>query len=328
MKKLSFALLTIVTAATFFFTSCEKTSLTDDNALVNRTESAKLNNVKEENGVLRFESLKHLTNSLEVVKKNQKSLVWLDQQFPNFISSHKAYMSFSDADLVRTNGDFSSFKDYVTILAHDGERYAEPTVDGYLVSLLTSKSGLVLVANAVYKFTYDYVYTFDEQYLGNFLSKQVDVENIPGFTKIPIKRNVIYDGKDRKTETSSRWNVDACENQYESKRLIGGVISTTSYPFGTDIDATTKHRVKGFLGIWSNSRTLELKISGSIGVFTTSVGSTNGTFGTIGVNDECSDCGKITEGEGTAGYAYPISYQTTHRGKVNNNDFHECTLFQ
>jgi hypothetical protein len=292
MKKLSFVLLTIVTAATFFFTSCEKTSVTDDNMLVNRTESTKLNNVKEENGVLRFESLKHLTNSLEVVKKNQKSLGWLEQQFPNFTSSRKAYRSLSDADLVRTNGDFNSFKDYVTIVTHDGERYAQPTVDGYLVSLLTSKNGLILVANTVYKFTYDYVYTFDEQYLGDFLSKKMDVASIPKVTKFQIQRNIVYDGKDRKADATSRWNFDWCVSQYASNRKMNGVISTTNLGFWTDVDATTKAQKKGW-GVWRNIDVPSLEISGTIGVMTSTFGSS--TFGTISVNDGCTNCGEVSK---------------------------------
>jgi hypothetical protein len=327
MKKLSFVLLTIVTAATFFFMSCEKTNVIDDSRLVNRPESTKLNNVKEENGVLRFESLEHLTNSLEIVKKNQKSLAWFETQFPNFTSSHKAYMSFSDADLVRTNGDFSSFKDYVTILSHDGEQYAEPTVDGYLVSLLTSKSGLILVANTVYKFTYDYVYTFDEHYLGDFLSKKLDIVNIPKVTKFQIQRNIVYDGKDRKADATLRWNFDWCENRYESNRKMNGVISTTNVGFWTSVDATTKNQKKGFWGIWGNVSVPNLQISGSIGLSTSTFGSS--TFGVISVDDSCSDCSAISQGEGTAGSASIVSYQTGYSAVVNQfGETHECSLFR
>lgn len=312
----------VVLAGSLCFVGCQKENTTAG-TVVPVTETLKLQNVKEENGVLRFESLEHLTASLKFVEKNQKSLVWLATQFPNFTSSQNAYMSFSDADLIKTNGDMTTFNDYVTIVSHENEKYAEPTVDAYLVSLLTSKNGLILVGDNVYKFTYDNVFTFNQQYLSDFLSKKVEVGNIPNVVVFPIKRNIIYDNQDRASAVSPRWNFDWCENQYLSKRKMNGVISTTNVGFWTDVDATTKHQVKGFLGIWGLVSVPQLETIGTVGI------ADNTSFGVVAVDKRGNNVSKISQGAGNAGNWDIVSSDTRHIAIVNQfGETHECNLIR
>ncbi len=157
MKKLFYSVTTgsVLLMLVVFMQACKQDSKVEPSA--NMTQP-KLENVKAENGILSFKSLESLVSSLQTVKKHQKSFDWLEKQYPNFTSSYKAYKGFSDTDIQKTNGDLSSYSDYVTLVYNAGEAYAEPTVDGYLLSQLVNKNGLLFVGNDVYKFTYDNYY--------------------------------------------------------------------------------------------------------------------------------------------------------------------------
>ncbi len=168
------------------------------------------------------------------------------------------------------------------------------------------------------------IITFDKAYLADMMSKKTDISAIPNVKIHPIKRSIILDNNRSNSAASPRWNFDWCENQYQSKRKMNGVISTTNSGFWTDVDATTKHQVKGFLGIWSLVAVPHLKIIGSVYIQDVIFGGT----GVVAVDGEASNDSKISFGSGNAGSWQIFAYDTQHIARVNGTDDKQCNLFR
>jgi hypothetical protein len=274
---------------------------------------------------LSFLSQQHLISSLEIVKKNQNDLNGLKRQFPNFISLYQAFSNFSDEDFRNSNGNIKPFEDYVTIVMREGEKYFEPVVSGFLMSQLVNKSGIVFVGEEVYKFKYENLYIFDKKHFPEFINGNIPVEKIPNVKITPIVRSIITVTDKQLTP---RWNVDWCESMYvPNKRKMNGVISTTQLLYWTDIDATTKHLVKGFLGIWGGVSEKRLSQMGFVAALTFPSGIP--IPGVVSIDGECFECDKITVGQGLGGHWEITNYTTEHRLEFRGGTPpRTCSLFR
>jgi hypothetical protein len=147
--------LALLLSLNLFFNACTK-----EETIVKPTISVQvplLNDVKYEEGRLKFASQEKFEEALEQMKSFQNQLSKFEVQFPGFISSKTAYKTY-----IRENEDSinpNQLPEFITsVVKDDGETYLQPSVDYKLIAHLANVKGIYQVGDVAYKVTYDNVF--------------------------------------------------------------------------------------------------------------------------------------------------------------------------
>ena len=224
-------------------------------------------NVEVVDGRLVFKTKSDLNTLLDEMFKNQNSLENFDKHFKGFTSQFEVYNRFSDEDLVKTNGDLTSFKDYVVEVKKADGIHLERVVSEPLAARLVNSEGLIQIGDVVSKMTRDYAYQFPVSNLESYKNNTNSLERISNLEKKKIER--ITQDIDVSGGLSTRGYIVSAELVYQYKsgkqfRKVRGELEATDPLLSSwrTAYARVKHEKRGFWGSWSNEATDQLRISG------------------------------------------------------------------
>ena len=332
MKKLFLFSLVVALAASILFTSCKKDNAVGSNdnvAPVN--ESAKLKNVKEENGILIFNSKADFDNALTVVEKNQSTISqWLYPQFPNFISSSKAFDALTELDyenIAKTDVAPAQYQNFAMKVVKARENYVIPVVSATILSYVVNKDGLVGYGDKVFKIAYDNWYEFDKSQLPNYLQSNGQLTRVQNVKTNSVKHSILYEKE--VMDVAPRWNVTYFDMVlYNGARKFSGVISSTVYSggnpdpndaiIGSYIDATSKFQRSRWYG-WTVDEAEILSTDGYVVINGRSSDPNNPNR--IDVTGSARNTGCVSfGGRALDGIATILGYNTTHKCKDYNGN--------
>ena len=248
------------------FVACQKEQTNSVTPTV-VTHSFNLQNVEVVEGRLVFKTKSDLNTLLDEMFNNQNSLENFDKHFAGFTSQYEDYNRFSDEDLVKTNGDLTPFKDYVTEIRKSDGIHLERVVSEPLAARLVNSEGLIQIGDVVSKMTRDYAYQFPVSNLESYKNNTNSLERISNLEKKKIER--ITQDIDVSGGLSTRGYIVSAEFVYEYKnnkqfRKVRGELEATDPLLSSwrTAYARVKHEKRGFWGSWSNESINELTISG------------------------------------------------------------------
>ena len=248
------------------FVACQKEQTNSVTPTVT-THSFKLQNVEVVDGRLVFKTESDLNTLLDEMFNNQNSLENFDKHFAGFSSQYEAFNRFSDEDLVKTNGDLTSFKDYVVEVKKADGIHLERVVSEPLAARLVNSEGLIQIGDVVSKMTRDYAYQFPVSKLESYKNNKNSLESISNLEKKKVER--ITKDIDVNGGLSTRGYIVSAEFVYEYKsgkqyRKVRGELEATDPLLSSwrTAYARVKHEKRGFWCSWSNESTYSLTING------------------------------------------------------------------
>jgi hypothetical protein len=275
MKKLFYATAigSVLLLSVVFMQSCKQDvanqpTPTVDNATTTPTSvsALKLDNVEVIDGRLAFKSEADWRGAIDKIFKNQNSLDGLEAQFKGFTSQKQAQDNFTQADLIRTNGDLTPFQDYIVKNVRGGEAFCDGVVQDKLYSQLVSSEGLVQAADKVYKFTPDVIYEFSVNDMASYRANKNNLSAIANVQKIELNADKRRIATPRAVYASGQV-TDVYEfdgNGYFYRRTDAYLTSNGPAAFTpSTASVCLEHRIRGAFGLWYKERT-ELRFSGTV----------------------------------------------------------------
>lgn len=298
-------------------------------------EQRQIKEVTVENGRLKFADEAHFKDVFNSLMKNQNPIFlsnW-ESKFQNYTSMKKAYLNLTDDDKLKIAETKSNkgFEGFLTIIQNGEEIEAIKNTEHPIYSIMFNKEGLVLIGNNAYKFEYNRILK-----LKDYNSNKIDALNngkitnevqvIPlRISKVPIFNN---NAKVRDIDDLDR----ECHSMYSNNKAFAayftlyGQAEVNLFGWNVDFDgsfdgyfALAKHR-KRFLGVWFNSDTQSLRLTGQFLFY-------NGSSNQLVNIDSgtCNDCS-----EQAAAYFWGGSYPATGWVKSSGTDYdynyHECQV--
>ena len=274
MKKLFYVtgISSILLLSVFFMQSCkqdvsQQPTPNVDNATVVPTAALKLDNVDVIDGRLAFKSEADWQAAIDKIFKNQNSLNGLEAQFKGFTSQKQAQDNFSEADLIRTNGDLTPFKDYIVQNVRDGETFCDGVVDAKLYAQLISSEGLVQAGDKVYKFTPGFMYEFNVNDMASYRANKNNLSAIANVLKIDLnadKKRIQATQRDPFFASGQVTDVYQFLNGNMNRRVDAYLTSQGPALFTPSCaEVRLEHRKRGAFGAWYKERT-DLRFSGTV----------------------------------------------------------------
>lgn len=250
MKKLFYVKLLLLLISLFFIGSCSKQDVSSDYAKPNVvSEEFKLNNVKLENGILIFNSIKDIKPVTDAIQKDQKAVgKAIQTQFSGFVSQRKVFTGLTARDssqILQSANIPSQFASYVRKERISGVDHIEPIFELADQALIVNKDGLLGFDGKIYQFTYNYAYEISQDEFNKNPMTDFSKYNSSLVKITPNVHSNHYYPKESGAATI-RWNVDwFTELIYfgfnGSYKRFSGVISQTVWAgLWMSCSATTK----------------------------------------------------------------------------------------
>lgn len=248
--------------------SQQPTPNVDNATVVPATTALKLDNVDVIDGRLAFKSEADWQATIDKIFKNQNSLNGLEAQFKGFTSQKQAQDNFSEADLIRTNGDLTPFKDYIFEDVRDGEKFCAGVVEAKLYAQLVNSEGLVQAGDKVYKFTPGFMYEFNVNDMASYKANKNNLSAIANVLKIDLnadKKRV--QAAPREPFFASGQVTDPYESTQSGilVRRADAYLTSQGPALFTPSSAEVRleHRIRGAFGRWYKEKT-DLRFSGTV----------------------------------------------------------------
>jgi hypothetical protein len=265
---------------------------TVDNATtpVGTVSSVKLTNVEVIDGRLAFKSEADWRTAIDQIYKNQNSLDGLEAQFKGFTSQKQAQDNFTEADLIRTNGDLTPFEDFMVKNVRGGETFYDGVVQSKLLAQLVNAEGLVQAGDKVYKFAPGILYEFNVNDMASYRANKNNLSAITNVQKINLnesKQRIQATSRDAYYVDGQKTDVYQLDgNGYFYRRFDAYLTSQgPAFLVPSLAEVRLEHRKRGAFGSWYDERT-EMSFSGSVkvGVMNTITGTTENTAPAQAVN--------------------------------------------
>jgi hypothetical protein len=243
---------------------------TVDNVTVTPVAALKLDNVNVIDGRLAFKSEADWQAALDKIFKNQNSLNGLEAQFKGFTSQKQAQDNFTEADMIKTNGDLTPYQDFMVKNVRDGEIFFDGVVQSKLYAQLVNSEGLVQAGDKVYKFTPGFLYEFNVNDMASYRANKNNLIAITNVQKIDLNESK------KRMQATPREDFFASgqvTDPYERQPADTGPLyrRTDAYLCSdgpgsfifSSAEVRLEHRIRGAFGAWYKEKT-ELKFSGTV----------------------------------------------------------------
>lgn len=236
----------IIFCISFFTSGCSKERLSDISGTSGSHHAALRSTytfpgVSYSDGVIQFSSLGSFDSLLQAVTLDSSVL---DDIYANFSSHYSNYQAFNvlirDTTLIDST-DWSStsvqnqYSNIITFIEVDDTLRTEATVTSAVLCHIANEDGLFVIADTVYKISYNTIYSFSDAYLNSWETYEDDPDEIPGVETEAILRTDIL-------ECTENYN-------YNGRKLQAtGEWSKEKWGLYNELRVTTKHRRKFWLG--------------------------------------------------------------------------------
>ncbi len=247
MKKLFYTGIFMLVSLVSFW-SCQKE--TTSAVSVTNTETPILSKIKVQDGILKFDSYKELSDVISYLIAKQAELPTLMKEIKNFTSSNDAFEQINFKDF-KSIDDILPYQNIVYIGKNaNGEDVCEKVVFDPIYARLFDKKGVLFVGNEVMKVEKeDVLYVFDYQYFST-ISSYRSTQDIPNVKKYSLKPKASF------RVFGEKWvNYNYLNGGEDSRRKIRarnfaqttlpGVLSTA-----TGVSLLQTDDYKRFLGVW------------------------------------------------------------------------------